>query len=327
MKDKMQIASRTLPIITILFAALMLAVLLPLRIWQQLNLVEPGTGFWLGKGITVVLLYVGMGVLIAVSVCAAFLMKRRTAVDLTRKRRIIEGVFAALLALALLWDAIAAAQYAMQLFLEMGDAASNGLDPTGASNTQHYTPSGALTSMLECVFGVLSALLFGDLALMDFTPKKNRYLKRLMTLAPLIWAVCRILRRFSRTIAYLRVSDLFIGLCMLVMLAFFFLAFAQILNDYNGKNKQSRLFGMGIPAAVLGLICFVPRVVAYIFNNAEPPQDALIEWCDLAMSMFLFVFIAGRVFEVPPRPKDKLQDSEELQESEPVRAEIQAEED
>jgi hypothetical protein len=58
----------------------------------------------------------------------------------------------------------------------------------------------------------------------------------------------------------------------------------------------------GIPAAVLALVCLVPRLVTYGFMG-RAPQDALIEWCDPAMAAFVLAFVAGRLFTGPAREK------------------------
>ena len=328
MNNKNQGISRTLPAASILFAALMLAVLMPLRLWQQLHLVEQGTGFWAGGGPTIPVLYACLGVLAAVPGLVSFARRKRAALDLTRKRRIVEGVVAVLAAAALVWDAIMAFRFALQLFSGMeGGAFLDGLESRSSNPFVYYIRSGAMACVLESVCGMLSALFFCQLAALDFLPRKKVYVGPALALAPFAWIVCRILRRFSRTIAYLRVSDLFLGLAMLVALMLFFLAFAQCVSGRNNGYKAAVLPAAGIPAAVLALLCFVPRAAVYgLLGNAGPiaPQDALIELCDPAMAAFVLVFVAGRLFTGPPREKaredeleDELEDENENEE-EPV---------
>ena len=297
----------------ILFAALLLAALLPLRLWQQLHLVEPGSGFWLGGSVTIPLLYAGLGVLAAVPAAAAFAQRKRAALDLTRKRRVIEGAAAILAAAALAWDAVMAFGFALRLFAERGGGFFDGLESQSSPMT-YYIRSGAMACVLESIFGVLSAVFFGQLAAADLLPRKKTYVGRALALAPFAWAVCRILRRFSRTIAYLRVSDLFLSLAMLVALMLFLLAFAQCVSGRGNGYKAAVLPAAGIPAAVLALLCFVPRVAAYgLFGNAGDaiPQDALIEWCDPAMAAFILAFVAGRLFTGPPKVKDQADELED----------------
>jgi len=301
MNNKNQGVSRSLPAWSILFAALVLAVLLPLRLWQQINLVEQGTGFWLGGSVTVPLLYAGLGVLAAVPCAAALAVRKRAALDLTRKRRVLEGMTAALTAAALLWCAVTAFRFALRLFSGQGSGEFfDGFEARASSPMEFYIRSGAMACVLESVFGILSAVFFGQLASVDFFPKRNIYVSRALALAPFAWAVCRILRRFSRTIAFLRVSDLFLGLAMLVALMLFLLAFAQCVSGRYGASRTAPLLAAGIPAAVLALLCFVPRLVTYGIMGLTPPQDALIEWCDPAIAMFALMFMAGRLFAGAP---------------------------
>ena len=295
MNDKTQ--TRRIAVPFLLFAALMTALLLPLRLWQQMRLVEQKTGFWSGSDITVPLLYIGLGLLAVMPAVAAIAMRKRAALDLTRRRHIAEGVAALLAAAAMAWDAFIALRFAVRLFTggSTGDAFLDGLELQPSSPMQYYIRSGAMACVLESLFGVLGTLFFGNLAALDFLPGKKIYLSRALALAPFGWAVCRVLRRFSRTIAYLRVSDLFLGLLMLVALLLFLLAFAQLAGGVHGANKTPVLFAAGLPAAVLALLCFVPRFVVYTVQGFAAPQDATVEWCDPALALFILAFVAGRV--------------------------------
>ena len=307
MNDKKYGVSRMLPAAAILFAALLLAVLMPLRLWQQINLVEPGTGFWSGSNATIPLLYAGLGVLAIVPMAAALFLRKRAAMDLSRRRRLFEGITAALAAAALVWDAVMAFRFAISLF----DGSGGGLDGESSSQAVYYIRSGALACVLESLFGLLGAVFFGQLAALDVLPNKKIYAGRALALAPFAWTVCRVLRRFSRTISYLRVSDLFLSLALLVALMLFLLAFAQNLNSRHSGTKAASLAAAGIPAAVLALLCFVPRFVSYNILGAEAPQDALTEWCDPTMALFILTYIGGRLFTGAPMEKIQLEEEPE----------------
>jgi len=287
--------SRSLPLSLSLFAALTLAALLPLRLWQQLYLVE-GTGFWVdARNPTVYALYAGLALLFAVPGALAFARRGQAQPDLGRRRRLFEGIFALLVAAALLIDAYEACRFALQVFRNYS---VHMLEPDYETlvGFQYFTRTGTLAALAESVFGTMGAVFFANLFLVDSFPSKKVYLNRLTALAPLIWAVCRLLRRFSRTISYLRVSDLFLDLLMLTALVVFFLAFAQIVSGINHEGKAPRLLAAGIPAAALSFLTFVPRAVVYFFM-ARParPQDALIELCSPALALFIMTFLLGRV--------------------------------
>ena len=290
-----QQSSRGLTVFLFLFAALVLAVALPLRIWQQLNLVESGNGFWKAGSATIPVLYAALGLLAAAPFVTGLMFRKQVVLDLGRRARVAEGAVALIVAFTLVVNALGALQFAFQLFT--GQVVAEGLDhQPGASPLQYFIRSGAVAALFEALFGAAATVFFCNLALIDFLPRKKIFLNRLLALAPLLWVIARILRRFSRTIAYLRVSDLFLTLMALTMLMVFFLAFAQLLGGVNNARKEWVLAAAGIPAFALLLLCFVPRVVAYrLVGGAEPSQDAAMELCDAAVAAFICVFLAGRL--------------------------------
>ena len=283
---------------SLLFAALAMAATLPLRIWQQIYLVESETGFWAvggGRG-TIALLYVAMGALVALPFVTGLVLRRELALDLARVPRTAEGVAAVLAAVAITVGAAVSLHFALSVFT--GQTFVEGLLPQqNESMMQYYIRSGAMAALFEAVFGALSALFFVSLAMVNLRPQKQSQLNRFLALTPVLWVIARVLRRFSRTIAYLRVSDLFITIMALVLLMLFLLAFAQLLSGVNSAGKEWRLLAAGVPAAALLLLAFVPRVVAYRLMGGivVPSQDAVIEWADPAMALFICVFLYGRL--------------------------------
>ena len=291
-----QQSSRGIVGISLLFTALVMALALPLRIWQQIYLVESETGFWAvgGSRVSIALLYVAMGLLIAVPCFASLTQRRRLSIDLERRPRTGEGLAAFVAAAAITIGAASALYFSLSVF--SGRAVVYGVAPDPNAMMQFYIRSGAIAALLEAFFAALSALFFVNLALADLRPEKEIYLNRLLALMPVLWMVARVLRRFSRTIAYLRVSDLFITIAALVLLLIFLLAFAQILSGINSAGREWRLAAAGIPAAALLLLGFLPRVVAYRFvDGLVPSQDAVRELADPAMALFIVVFIYGRI--------------------------------
>ena len=315
--------SRSLPLYLSLFAALTLAALLPLRLWQQLYLVE-STGFWVeARNPTVYALYAGLALLFALPAALAYACRKQTQLDLGRRRRLFEGVFALLVAAALLIDAYEACRFAVQVFKNYG---VNALEPDYETlvGFQYFTRTGTFAALAESLFGTLGAVFFANLFLVDSFPGKNVYLNRLTALAPLLWAVCRLLRCFSRTISYLRISDLFLDLLMLTAMMVFFLAFAQIVSGINHEGKAPRLLATGIPAAVLAFLTFIPRVAVYSSASraAAQPQEALIELCSPALALFILAFLLGRV--VPAAAPAVQQQDSPQEDTAPAQEEVSA---
>jgi len=282
-------------LLLLLFGALMAAFLLPLRIWQQIYLVEPDSGFWVASNHnTVTMLYVAMGALIVIPTIAAIFTRKKMVLDIDRRPRVVEGFFALMVGAAILASVAVALHFAFSIF--SGQMIVEGVRPIEGQMMQYYIRSGVMAALLEALFGVGAALFFGNLGIINLFPDKKLYLNRLLLLMPALWVVARLLRRFSRTIAYLRVSDLFITLAALVLLMIFFLAFAQTLGGINNKNRVWRLVATGVPAAILLLLTFVPRMVAYdIIGGVAVPPDALREITDPTIALFLCVFLFSRL--------------------------------
>jgi len=277
----------------LLFGALMLAITLPLRIWQQMYIVEAGTGFWAVQGhVTVILLYIALGVLAALPFAGGIALRNQLTLDLRRDFRPAEGIAALLAALAVAAGAATALHFAFLIFT--GRLVPDDIRPQVDQMMQYYIRTGAMAALLEALFGAGAALFFANLALADFRPAKTQ-VRRLLALMPVLWTVSRILRRFSRTISFLRVSDLFLTLAALVLLMIFFLAFAQLLGGINDAGKEWRLAAAGIPAAVLLVLCYLPRLIAYVFMNGVPSRDAVMELADPAIALFICVFLYGRL--------------------------------
>ncbi|MDR3313874.1 MAG: hypothetical protein LBS96_05385 [Oscillospiraceae bacterium] len=295
--------------------------LLPLRIWQECLRTDPATGFWglldaqsgkwgilqFSESRSIPLLYAGLAVLIVFPALAGFALRKRSVLDLGRRPRKAESIAAILLGAAMVADAATAIRFAVKVYLSLKNGQPiAGMDYAVTSSTggvlQYYIRTGALAALLETFAGAAGAAFLLQLALQDWFPGRKKDPSHLLALAPLFWVICRILRRFARTISYVRVPDLLLDLLLLACLMIFFLAFAQLLSGIEGEGKASRLLGAGIPAAVLGLLCFVPRIVLRLRSGADPlPQDSLIEWCDPALTVFITIFLAGRFLSAAPQ--------------------------
>jgi len=278
-----------------LVGGIVLSNILPLRIWQQIHLVESDTGFWaVSNHATIWLLYIAMGLLLLPPLVAGLMQRNKIAVDLTRRPRMAEGVVAAIAAIGVAVGVAAALYFALSVFT--GSATVADIQQPAENTMRYFIRTGAMAALLEALFGVGAAIFFCNLAVVNFMAHERVYVSRLLALMPVLWVVCRILRRFSRTISYLRVSDLFITLAALVLLMIFLMAFAQVLSGVNADKKEWRLLAAGIPAAALLLLGFLPRLVAYNFmDGLVPSQDAVIEWADPAIALFIAVFLFGRL--------------------------------
>lgn len=261
-----------------------LAVALPVRIWQQLFLVEDFTGFWFNASHpSIIVLYVFLALPLVASLAIALLTNKTVIVDLSRQTRKAEGYVCLVAALCMVISAVLAL---LQVFAAR--SAGAGFDAS------------LLAGIMEGIFGLGVVVFFVNLGLVNLFPISNVYLIRMLTLMPLLWSIARLLGHFSRTISYLRVSDLFLNIMSMVLLLLFFMAAAQIISGVNAEKKMWRLTAVGLPAALFLLLVFLPRLVAFpFFTNIYPSQDSMLNLADLGMAAFVGVFMITRICAKP----------------------------
>ncbi|MDR1733280.1 MAG: hypothetical protein LBR73_00125 [Oscillospiraceae bacterium] len=285
----------------VLFGLVMAAALVPLRVYQVMYRQEAETGFWLVRDEWIYVLYGILAVLCLVPVLSGMILRRRAAVDLGRKLRPVEATFAVLCAAGFIWDAVISFQFASQVWLDYRSGIYiEGFETGATSALQYMVKTGSAAAFLQTLFAACGALLFVQIALINFRIVKRMEVGRLLALMPALWAVCRIIRRFVRTISYIRVPDLFLALLAICFLMIFLLAFAQHISGMNNPGREGRMLGAGIPAAVLLLAIFVPPTVMFLMGrSADLSQDASMELADVGLALFILTFLAGRLLFAP----------------------------
>lgn len=275
------------------FFSLSILLVLPLRVYQFLKIIEPGTGFYKQANFSVPLLY---GLLIffgGAMLFISFMNRRKISFINTVRKSLALGIIALATAAAFLADAFV--MYRNFTTLYYGTVQSGG-ELFFESATSGIMKSGALPMLFESIFAVISAIFFIVLGVAYISGKSNGSEFKLLAIAPLAWSISRILHRFMRTISFVNVSDLFFELFMIVFLMIFFMAFAQLISGVNHKGVDWKLTGFGLPAALLCLLCFVPRAAILIMGKGNllatlsPP-----EYCDLAIPIFIVAFILDKV--------------------------------
>ncbi|MBR2731283.1 MAG: hypothetical protein IKD72_04775 [Clostridia bacterium] len=276
----------------IVFIAAVIAAL-PLRVLQYLNVIEKGTGFYTGLHWSIFALF---GVLTAaVALCVILGLTRRSKVGYLKDggRQIAAGLLALPAAAAVLYDALLCVNANFSLGL-----------PFSLPGQGELTAAAARVILLEGVFGVLSALF---LLLMGVSMLSGRKLGgtfyRLLTLTPVLWSIFRMIFRFTRTISYIRVSDLLLEMLMLIFQILFFMALAQCEAQVGDKKIPWKLAGYGLPAALFGLLCFLPRAIMIAIGRADVIYAySTLEYCDLALALFALAVAASRLI---PEAQDK----------------------
>ena len=254
---------------------------LPLRTIQFFTVLEGGTGFYSSNDLSVYLLYG----LIAASVI------------------VLQGIISLLTAATVFSDGLAKAGAVMN----------------DGSSIVEYNYTGAVsfnTEKLlfgaEALLAVISAIFFLSLGLVYLTGKTNGSEHRVICLSPVIWCIVRMAYRFTRTISYQRVSDLTFELLMLAFLIMFFMAFAQVNSQISDKNCEWKLAGYGLPAVLLALICFVPRLIVTVTgNDFLLYEHSSAEFCDLGTALFICSVVFTRLTDRAEKNKTPVESTVE----------------
>ena len=249
---------------------------LPLRTIQYFTIVEnDGTGFFVANNWSVYLLGFVLAVAVIGLLVLGFINKKSLRYDLEVKSRPLFGFFSLIAAAGIFSDGII--------------CVLNALDSATATNS--------LFMYGEAFLAVFSAIFFLALGISTLSGKTNGSEHKLISLMPVIWCLIRMVFRFSRTISFLRVSELTFELLMLVFTAMFFMAFAQANSQISNKGSEWKLIGYGLPAALFALICFVPRLIVLVSGNKDLLYEyaATPDFCELTTALFIIATVFTRL--------------------------------
>ncbi len=279
-------SSKPHPSTLIAVAALSLCALLPLRVYQVTSIIDPKTGFFTDSSFTVPLFYIlGAAVIIALMVLSYINDKANRTRNCAVKSKLL-GIISAAAAISIMFGSVTSASEFTQLSSEYS------LLLHKVSFTSYLTQSGATALLLEAVFGILTGVFFCIYSVSCFSDKTKLSSVRILSAAPVVWAICRIVYRFIEKISFVNVSDLLLELIMLVFMIMFLLAFAQVVTDVTPEISAWRLYGCGLPAAVAAFIVSAPKVFLMIVGHPELIVEGYsFELCDLMLAIFIPVFL------------------------------------
>ena len=260
---------------------------LPLRTVQFFTVLEGGTGFFSSYDWSVYLLYA----LLAGATLAFLILgfSKKKTLDFSREtvKRPVSGIISVLTAVAVFTDGLTCANTVMNDRLPIIDY---GNYSAPAVNTDK------LIFGAEALLAVISAIFFLSLGLVLITGKTNGSEHKIISLAPVIWCIIRMVYRFTRTISYQRVSDLTFELIMLAFMIMFFMAFAQVNAQISSKNCEWKLAGYGLSAALFALVCFVPRLIVTVVGKEFLLYEySAAEFCDLGVAIFICSVVFTRL--------------------------------
>ena len=266
-------------------AALSLCLLLPLRVFHVSTLIEPKTGFFEKSHWTVWTFYLLAAAVVVFLMAASFMNSRINRVRdcMTRSKPL--GVVSLVTGVTVAFDAVAE----MLQYLELS---ANYNPYSDASRFSYLTKNGGTALLFGAIFAAFSAAFFWIYAFSCFNKSIRMRSFRLLSAAPVVWSICRIIARFVTKISFINVSDLLLELFMLVFLISFTLAFAQVVTNVTPEICAWRLFGCGLPAALLAFVVSVPRLMMLaLFHTDRLVEGHGFAPCDLMLAVFIPVFL------------------------------------
>ncbi|MBR5753950.1 MAG: hypothetical protein IKX83_05650 [Clostridia bacterium] len=264
----------------ILLAAVVTLFAVPLRTFQFLNCLDPDTGFWTVRDVTVPVLY---GLVIAVAVfafCISLFSGIMPKPELSKKKDLPWGIASILMALGFLWDAFANVRTALFTY-------ANITDTEELSMTYQLISSGTFARIGQVLFAVLSAAYLVFFAIGKLTGTDLYEARKVLALSPVVWGVFRLLVHFVEPISYKNVSQLLLEICLVCFAMIFWFAFARIASGVNADSSMWLYFFGGISAAFLAYVCALAPFMLILTGRGELiPDSRPMQYVDLAFAIF-----------------------------------------
>lgn len=290
--------SKPHPSTLITVAALSLCVLLPLRVYQVTSIIDPETGFFTDSSFTVPLFYILGGAVAAALMILSYMNDKANRTRNCAVKSKLLGAISVITAISIMYGSVTSISGFVKLSSEYSLLMHN------VSFTSYLTQSGATALLLKSVFGILTGVFFCVYAISCFSDKMKLSSVKILSAAPVAWAICRIVYRFIEKISFVNVSDLLLELIMLVFIIMFLLAFAQVVTDVTPEISAWRLYGCGLPAAVTAFIVSAPKVFLMVIGHPELIVEGYsFELCDLILAIFIPVFLYNTATAKAPEVK------------------------
>ena len=282
MKIKNSVPSLKSGMLSIAFVALCVACA-TLRTYQMFSFIEPVTGFNVGPGWFMILLYVLLlgGCL---AFCTVSFLSKDTA-ELQPMGMKSKTVF--------FFALIMAAYFLFNWISNVFGGADNLSGAQSAGGFKGLMASGVLTGSLQGIFAFVSMIYMVIFAfdMKNGTVKASRF--KILARAPAGWASVRLVGNFLSQISFLEVSDLFLELVMLSFMALFFMTFAQVNSGVNSTGFSWRLCGFGYSAALIAVTLYISRGAVAVSKGTEALNSSLgANTTDFYFAVFVVALIS-----------------------------------
>ncbi|MBO4445459.1 MAG: hypothetical protein J5782_00750 [Clostridia bacterium] len=271
------------PLLLVLAGAVIAAV--PLRAHQLTKLVDPNTGFWAAQDITVLILYILIALVCVVSFFISAFSGIMTVPAFKEGRDRVLGVAAALFSVSLVADLALRVSKILSMLSEF--------TAKGAQNILGFLiPSGVLAMGFEVLFGLIGIIYLVLISVSAFKGTDIYSSHTMMALAPIFWAMSRLVSDFVNPVNFKNVSQLLFEMGMLCFAMVFFLSFARIASEINSDHSMWILWFTGVMGALLAFICALAPVILVITGKGDLiPDKYPVRYCDLGLGLFISAFL------------------------------------
>lgn len=273
-KNSVQSISPDISVILMCFGILIAC---PLRIFQMLKNIDPITGFFDDySNISIIILYALLGLVSFLVLLLTFLSGRIPAAIAPKGRRIPLGISSIVFAATLFYDAI-------YNYIPRSQETATIVQNTQSLSTLHHAHS--LFAFLSCCYFIVFSISY-------MTGKSFHKKLKILSLAPLVWAIMRVLERITVIISIVRVSELLLELCAFVFLMIFFLTFARVVSEVNSKGSMWSVIGCGAVSTLFLLTYSIPRLMLMLTGNSESLVSGYpVNFADIGCALFIVIFI------------------------------------
>lgn len=265
------------PDISVMLMCFGILIACPIRIFQMLKNIDPVTGFFDNySSFTIIALYAILGVAALLIVLLTFLSGRIPAALAPKGRRIPLGISALLFAATLFYDSV-------QNYLPQSQGTATIIQNAQSLTTLHHA---------HAIFAFLSSCYFVIFCISYLTGKSFHKKAKILSLAPLVWAIIRVLEKITVIISIVRVSELLLELGAFVFLMLFFMTFARVVSEVNSKGSMWSVIACGCVSALFILTYSIPRLMLVLTgNSASLVSGYPLNFADMAAALFIIVFV------------------------------------
>ncbi len=271
------------PLLGLYIAAGMLIAAIPVRLYQLLNIIEQGTGFYKAVDRSVYVMYILAALAILASYLVAIFAKNIPASKSPYRKNKFLAVTSIAFGVGIVLDVVSSAS---DFLINAKNFTDVGISLFGTGDKSQ------IPLLFETVFGVCAAiyiLVFG-ISYIDGRTTYSQY--KFLAITPFFWAMSRTVMRLLSKIAYVNVSDLMLEIFGIAFMMIFFMSFARICAGLSNKKAMRSIFASGSSALFLLGSANIPRLLTLISGNgAKIPTGYGLSVCDLVFVFFAAAYI------------------------------------